>query len=111
MDQCGEQPAVPNVEVQPVLARRRRTGLYSEGLQRQEQDLLVCGVRAQLSPRQAGSYGLLPTEGMRQGDFSGLVNTPSGWLPQAVVDQFRGIAPNAVAASDSVIYQQYNVAA
>ena len=48
---------------------------------------------------------------MRQGDFSGLVNTPSGWLPQSVVDQFKGIAPNAVTASDSVIYQQYNLAA
>jgi hypothetical protein len=55
-------------------------------------------------------YGLLPTDGMRQGDFSGLVNTPSGWLPQSVVDQFKSIAPNAVTASDSVIYQTYNVA-
>ncbi|HJZ96615.1 MAG TPA: carboxypeptidase-like regulatory domain-containing protein, partial [Candidatus Solibacter sp.] len=55
-------------------------------------------------------YGLLPTDGMRQGDFSGLVNTPSGWLPQSVVDQFRGIAPaNALTANDSVIYQTYNV--
>jgi hypothetical protein len=47
---------------------------------------------------------------MRQGDFSGLVNTPSGWLPQSVVDQFKSIAPAAVTASDSVIYNQYNVA-
>ena len=39
-------------------------------------------------------YGLLPTDGMRKGDFSGLVNTPSGWLPQSVVDQFKTIAPN-----------------
>jgi hypothetical protein len=54
-------------------------------------------------------YGLLPTEGMRQGDFGGLVNTPSGWLPQSVVDQFRAIAPNAVTANDSVIYNQFNV--
>jgi hypothetical protein len=54
-------------------------------------------------------YGLMPTDGMRQGDFSGLVNTPSGWLPQQVVDAFKGFAPNAVTASDSVIYQQYNV--
>jgi hypothetical protein len=54
-------------------------------------------------------YGLLPTDGMRQGDFSGLVNTPSGWLPQAVVDRFKSIAPNAVTANDSVIYQTYNV--
>jgi hypothetical protein len=54
-------------------------------------------------------YGLLPTEGMRNGDFSGLVNTPSGWLPQAVVDQYKTIAPNAVTANDSTIYQQYNL--
>ena len=40
-------------------------------------------------------YGLLPTDGMRQGDFSGLVNTPSGWLPQSVVDQFKSVAPAA----------------
>src|SRR5262249_33100084 len=54
-------------------------------------------------------YGLLPTDGMRQGDFSGLVNTASGWLPQSVVDQFRSVAPAAVTHSDSVIYNQYNV--
>ncbi len=54
-------------------------------------------------------YGLLPTDGMRSGDFSGLVNTPSGWLPQSVVNQFQSTAPNAVTASDSVIYDQYNV--
>src|SRR5215472_1690924 len=53
-------------------------------------------------------YGLLPTDGMRQGDFSGLVNTQSGWLPQSVVDQFKPVAPGAVTASDSVIYDQYN---
>ncbi len=48
--------------------------------------------------------------GCATGDFSGLVNTPSGWLPQSVVNQFKGIAPaNAVTAGDSVIYQQYNV--
>jgi hypothetical protein len=54
-------------------------------------------------------YGLLPTDGMRNGDFSGLVNTPSGWLPQSVVDQFKSIAPNAVTVNDSTIYQQYNL--
>jgi Carboxypeptidase regulatory-like domain len=36
-------------------------------------------------------YGLMPTDGMRQGDFSGLVNTPSGWLPQSVVNQYKKI--------------------
>ena len=38
-------------------------------------------------------YGLLPTAGMLKGDFSGLVNTNSGWLPQSVVSQFQSIAP------------------
>ncbi len=47
---------------------------------------------------------------MRKGDFSGLVNTASGWLPQSVVNQFQAIAPNAVApAGDSNIYNNYNV--
>jgi len=55
-------------------------------------------------------YGLLPTDGMRNGDFSGLVNTASGWLPQSVVDQFKSIAPSAVTTTDSVIYNQYDVA-
>jgi hypothetical protein len=55
-------------------------------------------------------YGLLPTDAMRNGDFSGLVNTASGWLPQSVVNQFTGIAPaSALTPSDSVIYDQYNV--
>ena len=54
-------------------------------------------------------YGLLATPGMRQGDFSGLVNTPSGWLPQSVVNQFRATAPNAVTDLGSAIYQQYNL--
>ncbi|HEX3880424.1 MAG TPA: carboxypeptidase-like regulatory domain-containing protein [Bryobacteraceae bacterium] len=56
-------------------------------------------------------YGLLPTPGMLNGDFSGLVNTNSGWLPQSVVNQFQSIAPNAVAAvnGDSNIYDIYNL--
>ena len=55
-------------------------------------------------------YGLLPTEAMRQGDFSGVVNTASGWLPQSVVKQFTGVAPaSALTTNDSVIYNQYNV--
>ena len=55
-------------------------------------------------------YGLLPTPGMLKGDFSGLVNTNSGWLPQSVVNQFQAIAPNAVASTgDSNIYNTYNV--
>ncbi len=55
-------------------------------------------------------YGLLPTPGMLKGDFSGLVNTASGWLPQSVVNQFQSIAPAAVAPTgDSNIYDIYNV--
>ena len=54
-------------------------------------------------------YGLLPNDAMRKGDFSGLVNTTSGWLPQDVVQKFQSIAPSAVTASDSTIYQNYNV--
>jgi hypothetical protein len=57
-------------------------------------------------------YGLLPTDGMRTGDFSNLVNTNSGWLPQSVVNQFANVpgATNAIAsAGANVIYNQYNV--
>ncbi len=55
-------------------------------------------------------YGLMPTPGMLQGNFSGLVNTPSGWLPQSVVTQFASIAPTAVGpVSDSTIYNNYSV--
>jgi hypothetical protein len=55
-------------------------------------------------------YGLMPTPGMLQGNFSGLVNTASGWLPQSVVNQFQSIAPAAVAPTgDSNIYDIYNV--
>ncbi len=34
---------------------------------------------------------------MLKGDFSGLVNTDSGWLPASVVQQFQSLAPTAVA--------------
>ncbi|HWC96631.1 MAG TPA: carboxypeptidase-like regulatory domain-containing protein, partial [Candidatus Sulfopaludibacter sp.] len=55
-------------------------------------------------------YGLMPTEGMRNGDFSGLVNTASGWLPKSVVDQYTGVAPaSALTPLDSTIYDTYNV--
>jgi hypothetical protein len=55
-------------------------------------------------------YGTLPTDGMRNGDFSNLTNTASGWLPNSVVSQFAGIAPTAVAPTgDSNIYDTYNV--
>jgi Carboxypeptidase regulatory-like domain len=57
-------------------------------------------------------YGLMPTDAMRNGDFSGLVNSTSGWLPQSVVNQFKNIAPNGVlpaGGGDNLIYNQYNV--
>ena len=55
-------------------------------------------------------FGLLPTEGMRQGDFSDVTNTASGWLPKSVVQQFTGKVPaTALTPNDSVIYNQYNV--
>ncbi len=55
-------------------------------------------------------YGVLPTEGMRQGDFSDVVNTASGWLPKSVVQRFTGVAPaSALTVNDSVIYNQYNL--
>ncbi len=58
-------------------------------------------------------YGLLPTDGMRKGDFSGLVNTASGWIPATVAQQFASIAPAAVAppstGSDSNIYNNYTL--
>jgi len=54
-------------------------------------------------------YGLLPTDAMREGDFSGVVNTPSGWIPKRVAAQFASIAPNAVSPLDSAIYQNYSL--
>jgi hypothetical protein len=55
-------------------------------------------------------YGVLPTDGMRNGDFSDVVNTASGWLPKSVVQQFTGVAPaSALTLNDSTIYDQYNV--
>ena len=55
-------------------------------------------------------YGLLPTDAMRNGDFSDVVNTPSGWIPKEVAAQFAATAPNAVGPqTDSTIYDIYNV--
>jgi hypothetical protein len=54
-------------------------------------------------------YGLLPTDAMRQGDFSDVVNTASGWIPRSVAAQFATIAPAAVAPVDSTIYQNYTL--
>ncbi len=46
---------------------------------------------------------LLPTAAMRQGNFSGVVPVPGGWVPSSVAAQF-GIAPTG----DGTIYQQFN---
>ncbi len=54
-------------------------------------------------------YGLMPTDAMWNGDFSGMVNTPSGYLPTAVQQQFAAAAPAATTISDSAIYDQFNV--
>jgi hypothetical protein len=55
-------------------------------------------------------YGVVPTDAMRNGDFSGMVNTVSGWLPQSVVDRFRSVAPSAVAsAGESTLYNNYDM--
>jgi len=57
-------------------------------------------------------YGTMPTDAMRNGDFSDVVNTASGWLPKSVVQQFTGIAPPSaltVTGNDSTIYDQYSV--
>jgi len=53
-------------------------------------------------------YGL-PTDAMRNGDFSDVVNTASGWIPKSVAAQFASVAPAAVAPVDSTIYQNYTL--
>jgi len=47
---------------------------------------------------------LLPTPAMRQGDFSGMVNTSSGWVPADIAKQY-GLATS----NDPTIYQNYSV--
>jgi hypothetical protein len=55
-------------------------------------------------------YGTMPTPGMRNGDFSGVENTASGWIPTSVVSQYAASAPTAVALTgDNNIYDTYNV--
>jgi len=104
------QPAATHPEVQPVLDRRRRPGLDPQGLQRQEQDVLGFAAYEPFYRRDhLDQYGVLPTDGMRNGDFSDVVNTASGWIPKSVASQFAAIAPAAVAPTDSTIYQNYNL--
>ena len=49
---------------------------------------------------------LLPNAAMRNGDFSNIVRTTSGWLPASVASQF-GLS----AVGPSTIYQQFNLVA
>lgn len=54
-------------------------------------------------------YGLMPTDAMWNGDYSGMVNTVSGWLPAGVQKQFAAAAPASTAILDSTLYNQFNV--
>ncbi len=49
-------------------------------------------------------YALVPTDAMRGGDFSGLVNTASGFLPADVAKKF-----GQNVTGDATIYQNYSV--
>ena len=50
-------------------------------------------------------YALVPTAANRMGDFSGMVNTASGFLPADVAAQF-----GQAITGDATIYQNYSVA-
>ena len=93
---AGGPVVIPGLHGKPLYDGRNRTFFFAAWEPDYRRDKL-------------DQYGLLPTDAMRQGDFSGLVNTPSGWLPQSVVDQFKPLAPNAVTANDSVLYQNYSL--
>ena len=73
---------------------------------------------AALEPRYQSDVGyyttLLPTEAMRNGDFSNLVNVVNGWAPTEVFNQFEATLPpgrtlRANSAPESTIYQQFNL--
>lgn len=49
-------------------------------------------------------YALVPTAANRMGDFSGMVNTSSGFLPASVAAQF-----NQKVTADATLYQNYSV--
>src|SRR5439155_1728815 len=54
---------------------------------------------------------LLPTDAMRNGDFSNLTNVNNGWAPTSVVNQFQATLPagrTLFAPFSSTIYQVYN---
>ena len=71
-----------------------------------------------LEPRyqsDVGSYTtLLPTDVMRSGDFSNLVNVVNGWVPTEVFNRFEATLPagrtlRANPPQDTTIYQQFNL--
>src|SRR5215471_2600911 len=47
---------------------------------------------------------ILPTDAMRNGDFTGLVRTSSGWLPTSVAAQF-----GLTSVGPATIFQQFNL--
>jgi carboxypeptidase family protein len=49
---------------------------------------------------------LLPTDAMRDGDFSGLAKVTGGWAPADIVARFPQIVPSG----DTTIYNQFNLA-
>ena len=56
-------------------------------------------------------YTLLPTDAMRNGDFSNLTNVNNGWAPTSVVNQFQATLPagrTLLTPFSSTIYQVYN---
>lgn len=52
---------------------------------------------------------LFPTQAERNGDFRGLVRTSSGWLPQAIANQFATQTTNVASIGPNAIYQQYTL--
>lgn len=70
---------------------RNKTFFFFAGEPRYREDFMVVDT-------------LLPTDAMRQGDFSNLVRTSSGWLPTDVAARF-----NLTSVGPSTIFQQYNL--
>lgn len=70
---------------------RNKTFFFFAGEPRYREDFLVVDT-------------LLPTDAMRQGDFSNLVRTSSGWLPTDVAARF-----NLTSVGPSTIFQQFNL--
>ena len=53
---------------------------------------------------------LLPTDAMRNGDFTNLLNVNNGWAPASVVAQFEQATGRTLRTTqDTTIYQQFNL--